>query len=75
MQFDFILYDQDGDRVDDLTRDMASVDAAKRFAKAQSRTQRGAVDVAYADNRDWNDRYITTASFCTVRGAYLTRLD
>jgi hypothetical protein len=44
--------------------DLADINAARNKAGTLSKQNNGPVDLAYAGDEPWNDRYITTASPC-----------
>ena len=50
------------ERADVTTHEYEETAAAKAYAGRLSTRVKGPVDVAFADERPWEDRYITTAS-------------
>ena len=59
--FEFVVFDENADekerQIIQLKGDSSARSKAGRLAKANG----GPVDLAYAGNADWPDRYITTA--------------
>ena len=62
MRFEFHIYDENADLKDRECSDWQDVKAAKARAMRLAKKHGGPVDLAHDDNRDWNDRYITSAS-------------
>lgn len=63
-QFEFVVFDEDVREVERLSFHLRGDGAARSKAGRIAKRNGGPVDLAYAGNADWNDRYITTASPC-----------
>jgi hypothetical protein len=76
-QFEFVVYDDNVREIERLTLPMRGDSAAKAKAGSLAKRSNGPVDLAYAGDADWPDRYITTAapSEYHAKGYRFERLD
>ena len=75
-QYEFVVYGPDCVLIGTETRLLRGDGAARMNAGRLARKNGGPVDLAYAGNAEWEERYITTASPCefTKSGARFERL-
>lgn len=60
--FEFVCYDENADEIGTETLRLRGDSSAKAKAGRLAKRNNGPVDLAYAGDADWADRYITTAA-------------